>query len=126
MGRRALRSDHGIRCELVTGKRARTAPAADRVFEQARQESALRNIAELPETSRSWDAFPTAREFHANGGDSRIASRGPGARGETNRERTDRIMSASPLASPMTPDHPGWLEPGEHVITFTGRKPKPE
>ena len=64
--------------ETRNGQASADAPAADRVFEQARQESALRNIAELPETSRSWDAFPTAREFHANGGDSRIASRGSG------------------------------------------------
>jgi hypothetical protein len=44
--------------------------------------------------------------------------------GESNRQKRDRLLAANPSASPMAPDHPAWIAPGEHVITLISGRPK--
>jgi hypothetical protein len=54
------------------------------------------------------------------------------ASGEATRRDRDamaralKLLADDPLASPMTPDHPGWLDEGESTVTLVPSKPRPE
>lgn len=39
-------------------------------------------------------------------------------RGDHVRANSLKLLEDNPMASPMTPDHPGWLNDGETVLTF--------